>query len=257
MKKKLKVILRAAVLILSTAGTVLFANFFIFGLINIGSITGFVLSLTLLLYTVFAKKINIFLKKIRKRKSIKIITDIILIFIISAAALAVVETSFMIYAANKQPPEDSTVIVLGCRVYDERPSRMLKERLNASLEYLKCNPEAVCIVSGGRGRGENISEAECMYRYLSENGISPERIYKEDSSGSTKENINNSFEIIEKYGLSKNAAIVTSEFHEYRASCIVKEYTADYGAVSAKTKWYLFPAYYIRELYGILYEWIL
>lgn len=28
-----------------------------------------------------------------------------------------------------------------------------------------------------------------------------------------------------------------------------------FGAVSAKTAWWLLPTYYARELFGVLYEW--
>ena len=45
------------------------------------------------------------------------------------------------------------------------------------------------MVSGGQGPGEEISEAECMYRWLVAKGIEASRIYKEDKSTSTEENI--------------------------------------------------------------------
>lgn len=50
--------------------------------------------------------------------------------------------------------------------------------------------------------------------------------------------------------------IVTNEFHQYRAGIITKELGLSYGAVPAKTAPWLFPTYYAREFFGVLYEWI-
>ena len=102
----------------------------------------------------------------------------------------------MISAANRKPPKNATLIVLGCRVYGERASLSMVERLEAAYEYLQENPQAVCVLSGGMGSGENITEAECMYRYLVDKGITSRRLYKEEESTSTIENLKFSLELI-------------------------------------------------------------
>lgn len=55
--------------------------------------------------------------------------------------------------------------------------------------------------------------------------------------------------------MPEEIAIVTNEFHEYRAGVIAGRLGLSYGAVSAKTAWWLLPTYYARELFGVLYEW--
>ena len=130
----------------------------------------------------------------------------------------------------------------------------MRERLDAALIYLEENPDSQCIVSGGMGEGEKISEAECMYRYLIKKGIHSSRIIKEDKSTSTRENLRFSKKIIEERGLSKNIAIATSDYHQYRASKIAKTLGFSVGAVPGHTAWLLFPTFYVRELYGILYQ---
>lgn len=174
----------------------------------------------------------------------------------SIILLVIVETGCMIAAAGRKPAEDSTLVVLGCRVYGERASLSMVERLEAAYEYLEENGDAVCILSGGMGDGENITEAECMYRYLVEKGIDAGRLYKEEESTSTRENLAFSLELINELGLSTEVAIATSEYHQYRAGCIARELGIEAYAVSGRTAWWLFPTYYIRELYGILYQWI-
>ena len=128
---------------------------------------------------------------------------------------------------------------------------MLMQRINAAEKYLKDNPDALCIVSGGKGDDEQISEAECMYRVLTKKGISEDRIFIEDASSNTVENIAFSKEIILRHGLSNNTAIVTDVFHEYRASQIVKNAGLEFGSVAAKCSWYLMPTFYVRELIAI------
>ena len=160
-------------------------------------------------------------------------------------------------ATRNKPSTPVTLVVLGCRVYGTTPSLMLTERLDAAYDYLINNRDAVCILSGGKGDGENISEADCMYKYLTEKGISKDRLFKEDKSTSTRENIEFSLEIIKANDLNPKIGIVTNEFHQYRASKIAEKHGIEAYAVNGKTAGWLFPTFYIREMWGIMYEWFL
>ena len=95
-------------------------------------------------------------------------------------------------------PEDEqlTVMIFGCYVRGEEPGRTLKTRLDAALSLLKRYPNADCIVSGGQGSNEAISEAEAMRRYLVSRGIAEERITLEDRSTNTSENLEYTFAIL-------------------------------------------------------------
>ena len=74
------------------------------------------------------------------------------------------------------------IIVLGAHVNGTKLTLALLERVRRALLYLEENPGTKAVLSGGRGDGERISEAEAMYRYLTEHGISPERLIKEERS---------------------------------------------------------------------------
>lgn len=153
----------------------------------------------------------------------------------------------------EEPVENvRAVMVLGCRVKGEEPSNMLKARLNAALEVLAENPEAVCVASGGMGNGENISEAEAMRRYLIQNGIAEERIFIEDSSTSTRENFRFSKEIFEELGISDGIVIATNDFHQFRAELYARRNGLDVGHHSAKTHRASFLNYWIREWLALL-----
>ena len=93
------------------------------------------------------------------------------------------------YANYKTNEGAETVIVLGCKVNGSTPSKYLNDRCKKAAEYLKKNPDAVAILSGGQGSDEDISEAQCMENVLVKLGIEQSRLYKEDRSTSTSENI--------------------------------------------------------------------
>lgn len=164
-----------------------------------------------------------------------------------AAGICVFFSVNMILCSEKPLDKTEAVIILGCQVRGEEPSVMLKNRLDAALEVLRENPEAVCIASGGKGDRENISEAECMRRYLIANGIEDERIFTEDKSASTEENLAFSREIFGNLGISDNIMIVTSEFHQYRAAIYAKKNGLQTGAHSAKTPVLNLLNYWVRE----------
>lgn len=255
MKKR---ILRIVLIVIGVLGLIWFLTPFAVGrIMNLGNGTGAVIMALIMAYGAFMPQINQAIKKLYAQKMGKVILTGILVVVVAVILLAAVETAFMIKAATAKPSEDATVVVLGCRAYGSRPSIMLASRLDAAYEYLTENPEAVCIVSGGQGPDESMPEAECMYLYLTEKGIAPERIYQENRSTSTRENLLFSQEIIEAEGLNPEIAIVTNEYHEYRASRVGNDLKMECSAIPSKTPLWLFPTYYMRELYGILYEWVL
>ena len=74
------------------------------------------------------------------------------------------------------------IIVLGAHVDGTRMTLALLERARRALLYLEENPGTKAVLSGGKGDGENISEAEAMYRYLTGHGIDGDRLIREEES---------------------------------------------------------------------------
>lgn len=227
------------------------------GIINIGNITGIIVFGALIFYGFFMKRIHLLFCSLWQKTSGKMILGITGILIVMVVVIAAIETICMVRAAENKPSYAVSAVVLGCSVKGTRPSRVLEERLQAAYEYLQENPKAICILSGGKGKGESISEAQCMYGYLTERGIAPERLLLEDRSTSTEENLKFSKEILEAQGLGNQVAIITSEFHEYRAGLIAEQLGLEYYSVPGHTCFLYLPTFYVRELYGILQQWIL
>ncbi len=165
-----------------------------------------------------------------------------------------VESVLMIRAIQKLPDQKESlpVLILGCGVEKGKPSTILKERLDSAREYLEEHPESKVIVCGGRGEDELISEAECMAIYLQEHGIEEERIYREDRSENTRENLANAACILRENQLGDRALVVTSDFHCFRAGILAKSNGIEAYAFPARTFWLLLPTYWVREWYGIL-----
>ena len=152
-----------------------------------------------------------------------------------------------------KPDENADVIlVLGAQVKKDRPSRALRKRLDTALAYGQEHPEAVFVLSGGQGSGEDISEAECMARCLQEQGIAQERLFLEDTSTTTLENLKNSDRL---YQLKdKNVVLVSNNFHIARALLLADK--AGYTHVSglpAPIELVMLPHYFVRETIALAY----
>ena len=112
------------------------------------------------------------------------------------------------------------MVVLGAKVRNDGPSVSLMDRIYAAKSYMDSHPDAIAVVSGGRGADEPMTEAQCMYEELVALGVDPQRIWIEDQATSTWENLNFSLNLIEeKTGTRpEKIGILSSEYHLFRAS---------------------------------------
>ncbi len=193
---------------------------------------------------------GIFFEKVRERtrrgagKAIKIAVCIcILIVALFIAFLAVYGQ-----CDNADYDEDA-VIVLGAGVRGEIVSGVLRERLETALEYYEKNSDAVIIVTGAQGYQESVSESYAMKKYLTERGVPEAKIIEEDKAHNTKENMANSKAVLDEYfDREINVAVITNEFHVFRAVCIAKDAGLEnVSHVHAGTAWYNLAPCYLRE----------
>jgi uncharacterized SAM-binding protein YcdF (DUF218 family) len=144
------------------------------------------------------------------------------------------------------------IIVLGCQVDGSIPSIPLARRVNAAIAYLKENRNTGVVITGGRGSGENIPEAEAMHIMLLRNGIENDRIFKEQNAKNTLENLKFSDDL---YNLSdKNIVIVSSDYHMLRALSIAKKLNyKNVKALPVKSQLPVLPVYLLREYAAVVY----
>ena len=171
----------------------------------------------------------------------------------------IVEIPIIKNARTDPEPERDYLVVLGAAVHGDAPSMSLVHRLQGALEYLEKYPDSTAIVSGGQGPGENISEAQAMFDWLTLHGIAPERIIMEDKATSTKENLQFSFDIIEERGGSPqgSVAILSSSYHLYRAKQMAKILGVDAAGVAGAPDYPVLTInYFIREAFGVTHLWV-
>lgn len=204
-----------------------------------------------------------FLRWLRTKKPrlAKVLRCALIVTICLVLALAVFTGIWIASAASGDADTDCQyVIVLGAGVRGTEPSLILSSRIDRAYTYLTEHPDVVCIVSGGKGNGENISEAQCMYEHLTARGIEAERIWLEDQSTSTRENLRYSLELIEEKTGQRpaQAAVLSNEFHLFRANLFAEEQELDMVGVPAETPWLtLLVNYFLREIVAVWYYMIL
>jgi uncharacterized SAM-binding protein YcdF (DUF218 family) len=169
----------------------------------------------------------------------------LLIFALGMTSFIIVEGCIISSLATEEKENLDYIIVLGAQVKESGPSIVLKYRLDKALEYMNENPKTICIVSGGQGYNEPYSEAEGMAKYLIEQGMSSDRIIKEDKSKTTEQNIANSMKYIKK---KATIGLVTNNFHVYRALQIAKNQKIEdiYGIAADSSAFYM-PNNMFRE----------
>ena len=162
--------------------------------------------------------------------------------------------------SDMTPLSADAVIVLGAGVNGTEPSLSLRTRLDKALEYLEYWedwPDIPVVLTGGTGYGEAISEAACMYNYLTEHGVEPERLILEDRASNTAENFAFSKELLTAAGVDPAAdkvAVITNDFHLARAELIAaRQGYGDTAGIPAPLPWpHLTVNYYLREAFAMV-----
>ncbi len=164
------------------------------------------------------------------------------------------------------PADLDYVIVLGARVDGERVTKSLAWRLDKALEYAKENEEVIIVVSGGRGAGEDVTEAKAMERYLTERGLEKSRIIQEGHSRNTAENLRNSFSYIvvnwtgraeSLEGKNPRVGVISNSFHIFRARSIARQQGfSNISGIPARSDPILLPSQMFREFFALLKDWM-
>ncbi|HDR7795259.1 TPA: YdcF family protein [Bacillus luti] len=188
----------------------------------------------------------------RKKKVIQCILVIIMFCVIYAGFL-----QYNIYKhGHMKAIEDADyIIVLGSKVNGTNPSYSLQYRIDKAAEYLKAHEKTIAIVSGGQGKGEDISEALAMKKGLIKQNIDENRIIMEDKSTSTAENIKFSKPLIPAN--MKKGMIVTNDFHMFRAKKIAAKQGLQLEGLPAKTPKPIIISSNIREYLAITQYWFM
>lgn len=230
--------------------------FFVYGILNVFNLMGILGCIYVIAFygaRPFFKKLK---EKFYDKKLMRILWKTVRFCIYAFAVYGFVISIVMAVFASIPPADNSSEIILGAQVKGTSPTLSLYDRIIAGEEYLKENPNSICVGTGGLGDTAKITEAQCIYNVLTEHGIDSDRIYLENNAKNTKENIEYSYTIIKENGENENIAIVSDGFHQARARLITRKLgiNSQIGAVSAKTNWIYLPTFWVREWFALPYD---
>lgn len=158
------------------------------------------------------------LKKILKSK----LTYIILVLIIFLVYILCNIIAICSYGSIYENKQCDVAIVLGASTSDNGVSQVYKQRLNHAIELYNDNRIEKIIVTGGKGEGNNFSDAFMAKTYLVSRGIPEEIVILEEQSTITQENLQNSKKIMDEGGY-KTALVVSDPLHMKRAMLLAKD----------------------------------
>ena len=192
--------------------------------------------------------------KVLQYDRIPVVLKILMLFL----AIAFLATESVIVAGmfRNHQKKCRYLVVLGSQVSGRKITDSLRRRLDEALKYLEKYPDTRVVVSGGRGKGEEIPEAEAMAGYLTSHGIEKSRIFLEKRSRTTQENLRYSLAFIED--ATKPVGIVSNHFHLYRACQYAKKLGYEQPCpIAAGCNPLLVVNYMVRECMAVWKMWLL
>jgi uncharacterized SAM-binding protein YcdF (DUF218 family) len=135
--------------------------------------------------------------------------------------VACIYIGIVTYFVMRQSQHDHTqtadaAIVLGAAVWVGNPSPVLKARLDHALTLYQQKTVAIIIVTGGIGRGDNMSEAAAGANYLEAHGVPATAILQETSGRSTYQSLKGAVALAQVNNI-QSALLVSDPFHMLRS----------------------------------------
>lgn len=135
------------------------------------------------------------------------------------------------------------------------PSSVIN-RVEKTAEYLKRNPDSICVVTGGTLKWLPFAEAPELKNQLVNRGIEPERILVEDQAKDTIQNFQFSCKMIAEYKgisiqevLDTPTVVVTNHFHLRRAERLARRIGfTNVKGIPAHCPVIYIPHSYLREI---------
>ncbi len=189
------------------------------------------------------------LEKGRFGTKLYVLISLSAVYVLALMAVYLLSAALNLFHLKKRRGADY-IIILGAGLIGTRVTPLLAARIDKGIELLHDNPNAVLIMSGGQGPGEDIAEGEAMARYAEQKGVDLGKIIVEGKSTSTEENLLFSRELMSRD--RPRVIVVTTAYHVFRALLLAKQHGLKCIGFGAKTKWYFTLNALIREFIGYL-----
>jgi vancomycin permeability regulator SanA len=174
--------------------------------------------------------------------------------VIGAVLVSPVESSAI---SQESPQEFDAAVILGAAVYrGNKPSPVLRERINKGYDLLKEGTVQFLVLTGGNAPNE-LPEAEVARRELLKRGVDPTRIVMETHTSSTVQQVIYIRDQLSKQGWS-SFLIVSDQFHLKRVLEICDFNDINAQGVSSESP--LGPQnlaiYHLRESVALILYWM-
>lgn len=168
--------------------------------------------------------------------------------------LAFVLVSYLIYAwlygfiTRRFYRSFDSVVALGAGLNGMELTPLLRARVDLALKKARSNSSRL-VLSGGMGADEQIPEAVAMAAYVRKAGYPEEEIVQEERSTNTLENLRFSQALVPE---STKWLAVSSDYHAFRAACLMRVVGMRGGAIGARTPRYFWASAVLREYIALL-----
>lgn len=176
----------------------------------------------------------------RKFKMISILVIIFLISLFFINFLVIFSTKKQIVDVSYNFKDIDCVVVLGAGIRGNRPSPMLRDRLDVAISLY--NKGIKKILVSGDHQADDYNEVNVMKNYLLENNIPSDDIFVDHYGISTYDSI---YRLRPIYKIN-DVIIVSQEYHLYRSLFIAN--SMDYKAYGVSTINYKYSGYVKREV---------
>ncbi len=149
-------------------------------------------------------------------------------------------------------------VVLGAAVWGgNRPSPVLRERINKGYELLKDGSVKYIVLTGGGSPGE-MTEAEVAKNELLKKGIDEKNIFIENKSNSTLEQITFINNNLYRKNNWRSVALITDNFHLPRSRQICRFFGINAYSVASDTPLSTESSFYFttKESFAIILFWL-
>ncbi|MFG1646168.1 YdcF family protein [Amycolatopsis sp. NPDC049252] len=159
----------------------------------------------------------------------------------------------VLYSRVGRHRDVEAIIVLGCGLAGDRVPPLLAGRLDRAIRLYEREPaRPLLVVSGGKGPGERVTEAEAMHGYLRERGVPEDRILLENQATTTEENLRLSAALLPQAGRAGRVLAVTSNYHVFRTAVECRRLGLPIHATGSPTARYFLPSALLREFAALI-----
>jgi uncharacterized SAM-binding protein YcdF (DUF218 family) len=163
-------------------------------------------------------------KKLCGKKLVILVSLLVVFMIILFAIITAVNITH--YGKVDEKAHCDVAIILGAATSDGEVSPVYRERINHGIWLYENGYVDYLILTGGIGKGNEVSDAGAAKQYAIKKGVPEQVILIEEESTITEENLEHAKAIMDEHSLD-TAIIVSDPLHMKRAMLMASDYGID------------------------------